>query len=94
MTKQKTRRRRETTAPTALEQARDEMFQHIMRCGVVGADPEHQAEWFKDTISYLADRYHELKPEEVVELRTMGERFVQPPKAPVAEPQQDTASAA
>ena len=25
--------------PSPFEQARDELFQHIMRCGVVGAEP-------------------------------------------------------
>jgi hypothetical protein len=37
MAKPKDRRRREVVAPTPFEQARDEMFQHIMRCGVIGA---------------------------------------------------------
>lgn len=95
MAKQKPRRFKESAAPTAFEQARDEMFQHIMRCGVVGAAPEHQREWFDETIGYLAERYHELTTAEVTELRTMGERFVQPPKASVADaPNTAAASAA
>lgn len=57
------------------------MFQQIIRCGVLQASPEHQKEWFDQTIDYLADRYHELGETEVVELRTLGERFCQPPKA-------------
>ena len=57
------------------------MFQHIIRCGVLQASPEHQKEWFDQTIDYLADRYHELGTPEVAELRTLGERFCQPPKA-------------
>jgi hypothetical protein len=51
MAKQKTRRRREVAEPTPFEQARDELFQHVMRCGVIGAEPEHQMEWFDDTMS-------------------------------------------
>ena len=39
MAKQKARRRREVAEPTVFEQARDEMFQHVMRCGVIGAEP-------------------------------------------------------
>jgi hypothetical protein len=78
-------RRRESAPPTAFEQARDEMFQHVMRCGVVGSAPEHQVEWFNDTMGYLADRYHELSPAEIAELRTLGERFAQPPKQQQAE---------
>ena len=81
MAKQKTRRRREVAEPTPFEQARDEMFQHIMQCGVIGAAPEHQAEWFTDTMNVLSDRYPELAEADVEELRKLGERFVQPPKA-------------
>ena len=81
MAKQKTRRRRESAEPTPFEQARDEMFQHIMQCGVIGAAPEHQAEWFTDTMNVLSDRYPELAEADVEELRKLGERFVQPPKA-------------
>ena len=57
------------------------MFQHIMRCGVIGSAPQHQAEWFDETIAYLEDRYHELSRTQIAELRTLGERFCQPPKA-------------
>jgi hypothetical protein len=94
MAKQNIRRRKESVQPTPFEQARDEMFQHVMRCGVVGADAQHQTEWFNDTMSYLADRYHELAPADIAELRAMGERFVQPPKASTAEPENAAASAA
>ena len=76
-------------APTPFEQARDEMFQQIMRCGVIGADAEHQAEWFTDTMAFFGDRYPELTESDVGELRKLGERFVQPPKA-----QPETVSAA
>lgn len=94
MAKQNIRRRKESAQPTPFEQARDEMFQHVMRCGVVGSDSEHQTEWFNDTMGYLSDRYHELTPAELAELRAMGERFVQPPKASAAEPERAAASAA
>jgi hypothetical protein len=66
---------------TPFEQARDELFQHIMTCGVVGADLEHQHEWFEDTMKYFAERYPELGEEKMKELRKLGERFAQPPKA-------------
>ena len=79
MAKQKVRRQKVSSAPTVFEQARDEMFQHIMQCGVIGADPEHKAEWFTQTVDYLADRYHELSASELRDLRTLGERFSQPP---------------
>lgn len=89
MTTQKTRRRSKTaTAPTFAE-ARDELFHHIMQCGVIGADEEHQTEWFGQTMSYMADRYHELAPEQLTELRTLGERFCQPPKSATQESESD-----
>ena len=80
MTK-KNRQRRVVTPPTPFEQARDELFQQIMRCEVIGATPDHQGEWFSETMAYFAGRYPELKPADVNELRQLGERFVQPPKA-------------
>jgi hypothetical protein len=80
----KNRQRRVVTPPTPFEQARDELFQQIMRCEVIGAEPEHQGEWFTETMAYFAERYPELKPADVNDLRKLGERFVQPPKAAVA----------
>src|SRR5688572_26520655 len=92
MAKQKSRRRREVAEPSPFEQARDELFQHVMRCGVIGAEPEHQVEWFDDTMRYIGERYHELAESELKDLRTLGERFAAPPKAKT--PEVDAASAA
>ena len=64
--------------PTVFDQARDELFSHILRCGVLEAAPEHQKEWMDDTMQYLGDRYSDLKPEELTQVRTLGERFCQP----------------
>jgi len=72
---------RPPAAPTPFEEARDELFQHIMQCGVVGAEPEDQSVWFNETMSYLEQRYPELGESERTQLRTLGERFAQPPKA-------------
>jgi hypothetical protein len=77
--------------PSPLEQARDELFQHIMRCGVVGADAEHVDEWFAETIKYMTDRFPELTEQQITELKTLGMRFAQPPKA---RSETDAASAA
>jgi len=79
MAKNRARRRPDVTAPTPFEEARDELFQHIMRCGVVGADPAHQEEWFNETMVYFSDRYPELAKQQLDELRTLGERFSRPP---------------
>lgn len=66
--------------PSPFEQARDELFQHIMRCGVVGAAAEHVAEWFAETIKYMTERFPELSEQQITELKTLGMRFAQPPK--------------
>ena len=75
MNKKKTRRDPEAVA---FAQARDEMFSHVLRCGVIDALPEHQKDWFDDTMLYLADRYEDLSKAELNELRVLGERFCQP----------------
>ncbi len=70
--------RTQSTMPTALDQARDELFSHILRCGVLDAAPEHQKEWMDDTMQYLADRYPDLDAEKLGQVRVLGERFCQP----------------
>jgi hypothetical protein len=75
MNKKKTQRDPEAVS---FAQARDEMFSHILRCGVIDALPEHQKDWFDDTMLYLADRYDDLTEDELTQLRLLGERFSQP----------------
>lgn len=60
------------------DKARDELFSHIHRCGVLRADVEQQTEWMDDTIEYMAERYPELSSDQLGELRTMGLRFCRP----------------
>lgn len=74
----KKREPRKTATPTAFEQARDELFSHILRCGVLEATSEHQKEWFDDTMLYLADRYQDLEEQDLEQLRTLGERYCRP----------------
>ena len=69
---------RKMSTPTLFEQARDELFSHILRCGVLEAGPEHQKEWFDDTMLYLADRYDGLDESQLTELRVLGERYCRP----------------
>ena len=69
---------RRSQSPTSFEQARDELFSHILRCGVLEATPEHQKEWFDDTMLYLADRYVDLGESYLADLRTLGERYCRP----------------
>ena len=80
MAKQQKRTTKAPATPSPFEEARDELFQHIMRCGVVGSAAEDQNDWFNDTMAYMTERYPELPAEQIQELRKLGERFAQPPK--------------
>ena len=64
--------------PNSFDQARDELFSHILRCGVLEAELEHQKDWFDDTMQYLADRYLDLSNENLADVRVLGERYCQP----------------
>ena len=83
---------RSSSEAISFAQARDELFSHILRCGVLEALPEHQKEWFDDTMLYLAERYDGLSDEERAQLRTLGERYCQPvanrPSASQTEPEE------
>ena len=61
-----------------LDRARDELFSHIHRCGVLRATADHQVEWMEDTIAYISERYPDLTSEQLGELRTIGLRFCRP----------------
>lgn len=67
-----------SAGPSAVDQARDELFSHILRCGVTEAEPEHQKEWMDDTMQYLAERYPNLSEEGLAQVRVLGERFCKP----------------
>lgn len=63
---------------TTLDKARDELFSHINRCGVLDATDEQIQEWMDDTINFLQERYHGLSPAELKQLREVGERYCKP----------------
>ncbi len=63
---------------TVFDRARDELFSHIHRCDVIGANEEQQVEWMDDTLRFMADRYPDLTERELDQLRTLGLRFCQP----------------
>ena len=68
------------TAPVSesFQQARDELFSHILRCGVLEAEPEHQKDWMDDTMQYIAERYVDLTEEELADVRLLGDRYCRP----------------
>jgi len=65
-------------ANSMMDQARDELFSHINRCGVLHASPEDQKTWMSETVDYLAERYPELGDPELDELHAIGMRFCAP----------------
>lgn len=60
------------------DRARDELFSHIHRCGVLRAAHEQQIEWMTDTVEYMAECFPTLTREDLGELRTIGLRFCSP----------------
>lgn len=60
------------------DRARDELFSHIHRCGVLRATEEQQTEWMEDTVEYMAERFTALTREDLAELRSIGLRFCRP----------------
>ena len=63
--------RRTPAAPRPFEQARDELFSHILRCGVLEALPEHQKEWFDDTMDSIR-RAHRVRRSARARSRSAG----------------------
>ncbi len=84
-------------------QARDELFSHINRCGVLNATDDDRTTWMTETIDYIGERYPDLVDPDLRELHAVGIRFCQPainnvPAAvvtePVSEPADETTAAA
>ena len=61
-----------------MDRARDELFSHINRCGVLQASPEDQKTWMSETIDYLAERYPDLGDLHLDQLHDIGLRFCAP----------------
>ena len=60
------------------DRARDELFSHINRCGVLQASEEDQKVWMDETIDYVAERYPDLGDADLDELHAVGLRFCRP----------------
>ena len=60
------------------DRARDELFSHINRCGVLQAAHEDQEHWLDETMEYLGERYPDLGDADLRELHTLGLRFCRP----------------
>ncbi len=64
------------------DRARDELFSHINRCGVLKATIEDQKQWMDETIEYIGERYPELTDAELKELLGIGIHFCKPAGSP------------
>lgn len=71
-------KKRSPERTTDLDQARNDLFGHINRCGVRQATEEQQVEWMADTIEYIGECYPSLNDEELEELKAVGLRFCRP----------------
>jgi hypothetical protein len=60
------------------ERARDELFSHINRCGVLQASADDQRTWMDETIEYIGERYPDLGDSDLRELHGVGLRFCKP----------------
>jgi hypothetical protein len=60
------------------DRARDELFSHINRCGVLQAAEEEQKVWMDETMEYLGERFPDLGDADLKELYGVGIRFCRP----------------
>jgi len=61
------------------EEARDELFSHILRSGVIGAPPDQRRQWLDETMAYLGVRYPGLSVPTLGVLRGRAEQFISGP---------------
>ncbi|TVP55758.1 MAG: hypothetical protein EA351_09845 [Gemmatimonadales bacterium] len=60
------------------DRARDELFSHINRCGVLQAEEDDQQHWMEETMDYLGERYPDLAESDLKDLFQLGMRFCRP----------------
>ena len=61
-----------------LDRARDELFSHVHRCGVLQAELEDQKHWMDETIDYIGERFPDLSDADLQNLHSIGIRFCKP----------------
>jgi len=91
-------------AENTIERARNELFSHINRCGVLTAGEDDQRQWMNETVDYLGERYPDLSDTDLRDLYSVGLRFCQPvlvngtqpgeESKPEAEPAEEVSAAA
>ena len=61
-----------------MDDAKDELFAHMQRCEVPGAQATDVRDWMKDTTEYLASKYPELTEAQLAALEVVGRRYARP----------------
>ena len=61
-----------------MDRARDELFSHVHRCGVLQAAEDDQRQWMDETIDYIGERYPDLADADLRGLHEIGIRFCRP----------------
>lgn len=64
--------------PSPIAAARDELFQHVIRCRVLDASMADRHEWMDDTIEFIAERHPHLTDLQLAQLDVIGRRFIKP----------------
>ncbi|MBA2571679.1 MAG: hypothetical protein H0V06_01440 [Gemmatimonadetes bacterium] len=84
----------QSARPSDMDRARDDLFGHIHRCGVMRSTEEQQMEWMEDTIQYIGECYPALRAADLGQLKEIGLRFCRPAVARGAEREVAEANAA
>lgn len=68
--------RRADQASRLYEEARDELFSHMLRSRIADAEPARQRAWLGETLTYLRHRYDRLPDSRHRHLAEAAERFL------------------
>ena len=61
-----------------IDNARDELMSHIVRCQVLQAELDERMTWLDETMDYIADRYNHLSDMELAKVEIMGRQYLKP----------------
>jgi hypothetical protein len=70
------RPRRTDQASRLYEEARDELFSHLLKSRIAEAEPARRHAWLADTLAYLQLRYPQLPGVRLQHLEEAAERFL------------------
>ncbi len=68
--------RRNDPASRLYEEARDELFSHLLKSHIADAEPARRRAWLADTLEYLRARYPRLPDTRLGHLEEAAERFL------------------